>query len=124
MLRCVGRPEEAIQAYEKALRLNPFSPTIWIYGLGIAYLFTGQCEEAIEQCLKAVHLEPKSMMNHVVLTAVLGACGREEEARSRAKEFLTVQPDFSVDYFAKRLTIKSETDRELFLNGLRKAGLK
>ncbi|MBA7693902.1 hypothetical protein ES703_102498 [subsurface metagenome] len=53
VLRYVGRSEEAIQAYEKAIRLNPFPPTHWIYGLGIAYLFTGQCEQAIEQAFRA-----------------------------------------------------------------------
>jgi len=30
----------------------------------------------------------------------------------------------SVEYFGKRLTLKNDADRELFLNGLRKAGLK
>jgi len=124
VLRCVGRPEESIQVYKKAIRMNPFAPSSLYYGMGVAYLLTGQCEEAIEHALKAVHLEPKSMMNHVVLTSVLGACGREEDARSRAKELLKVQPDFSVEYFGKRLTIKNDADRDLILNGLRKAGLK
>jgi TolB-like protein/class 3 adenylate cyclase len=124
VLRCVGRSEEAIQAYKKAFRMNPFPPTNLIYGLGVAYLFTGQCEEAIEQCLKAVHLETKSVLNHVVLTAVYGACGREEDARSQAKELLKIQPNFTVEYFGKQLTIKDQTDRELLLGGLRKAGLK
>jgi TolB-like protein/class 3 adenylate cyclase/tetratricopeptide (TPR) repeat protein len=124
VLRCVGRSEEAIQAYKKAFRMNPFPPTNLIYGLGVAYLFTGQCEEAIEQCLKAVHLETKSVLNHVVLTAVYGACGREEDARSQAKELLKIQPNFTVEYFGKQLTIKNQADRELLLDGLRKAGLK
>ena len=124
VLRCVGRSEEAIQAYKKAFRMNPFPPTNLIYGLGVAYLFTGQCEEAIGQCLKAVHLEPKSVLNHVVLTAVYGACGREEDARSQAKELLKIQPNFTVEYFGKQLTIKNQADRELLLDGLRKAGLK
>jgi TolB-like protein/class 3 adenylate cyclase/Tfp pilus assembly protein PilF len=124
VLRCVGRSEEAIQAYKKAFRMNPFPPTNLIYGLGCAYLFTGQCEKAIEQCLKAVDLEPKSVLNHVVLTAVYGACGREEDARSQAKELLKIQPNFTVDYFGKQLTIKNQADRELLLDGLKKAGLK
>ena len=124
VLRCVGRSEEAIHAYKKAFRMNPFPPTNLIYGLGLAYLFTGQCEEAIEQCLKAVHLEPKSVLNHIVLTAVLGACGREEDARSRAKELLKVQPNFTVDYFGKQLANKNDADNDLILDGLRKAGLK
>ena len=124
VLRCVGRPEEAIQAYEKSLRMNPFSPSNVNYGLAVAYLFTGQCKEAVEQALKAVHLEPKSVVNHVVLTAILGACGREEDARSRAKELLKVQPNFTVGYFAKQIAFKNDADRDLILNGLRKAGLK
>ena len=63
-------------------------------------------------------------MNHVVLTAVYGACGREEDARSQARKLLKVQPNFTVEYFGKRLTLKNDADKELFLNGLRKAGLK
>ena len=49
---------------------------------------------------------------------------RKEDARSQAKELLKVQPNFSAEYFGKRLTIKNDADRDLILNGMRKAGLK
>jgi len=64
------------------------------------------------------------VLAQTALTAVLGACGREEDAQLQAKELLKVQPNFTLEYFAKQLTYKNDADRELFLNGLRKAGLK
>jgi len=123
-LRFAGRPEEAIPMYEKAIRLNPFPPSGYVYGLGLAYLFTGQCEEAIAACKKAVHGKPNDLFSHIALTVAYGLCGREEEARATATEILRIDPKFSVDYFAKRLTFKNQADKERYIDALRKAGLK
>ena len=113
-----------MQAYEKALRMNPFPPSNWVYALGMCYLYTGQCDQAIAQCEKAVRMEPKSLLNHLVLTSAYATCGLEKEARSQAQEVLEIQPKFSVAYFGKRLPFKNVADKEFFLGGLQKAGLK
>jgi TolB-like protein/class 3 adenylate cyclase/lipopolysaccharide biosynthesis regulator YciM len=47
VLRFAGRPEEAIPAIKKAIRLNPFPPGVYFYNLATAYAYVGQCEEAI-----------------------------------------------------------------------------
>ena len=124
VLRFAGRPEEAIALYKKAIRLNPFPPSNWLYGLGLAYLFTGQCQEAIIECEKAVHGRPNDLLAHIALTVAYGLCGREEEARAAATEILRIEPKFSVAYLAKKLTYKNQADKERFIDALRKAGLK
>jgi tetratricopeptide (TPR) repeat protein len=91
--------------------------------MGLAYSMTGQHQEAISACEKAVRLAPNSLYTQVSLTMAYGMSGREAEARHQAAEVLTVDPKFSVDAFAKRaLTYKKQEDRSI--DDLRKAGLK
>ncbi len=119
-----GRPEEAIPLLKNALRLNPIPKGWHLYTLGFAYNLTGRYEEAIEACKKAVEIEPKNLWSHVVLTQAYSFSGREEEARAEAAEILTINPKFSVDYFAKIVPFKNQADKESQMEALRKAGLK
>lgn len=124
VLYYAGRPEEAIQLFKKAMRLNPMPESFYLYSLGMAYIMTGRYEEAVAACSKAIHTEPKNLFAHVVLAASYSLSGREEEARAEATEVLTIQPKFSLGYFAKTLSFKKQADLERFVNALRKAGLK
>jgi len=122
-LRFAGRYGESIPMYEKAIRLNPFPHSSYLYGLGLSYLFTGRCEEAIAACKKAVHGRPNDMLAHIPLTVAYSMCGREEEARTTATEILRIDPKFSVEHFAKILKFKNQADKERYIGALRKAGL-
>ena len=57
----VGRPEEAIALYEKAMRLCPFPPSYYYLNLGHAYCSTERYTEAITEYKKALHLTPKNV---------------------------------------------------------------
>ena len=123
-LRFADRPEEAIPVIKKAMRLNPFPPGLYYSNLGMAYLFTGKCEEAIAECEKALQLETDNLHTHIATTVAYSLCGREEEARETAAGVIRINPKFSCDYFAKRLTYKNQVDKDRFIEALRKAGLK
>ena len=58
------------------------------------------------------------------MASAYSACSRDEEARAEANEVLRIDPKFSGAYFAKRLKLKKQADKELYIVGLRKAGLK
>jgi len=94
------------------------------YALGACYLFTGRFEDAIRICKKATERNPKDMFAHLYLTSAYSASGREEEARATAKEILRINPKFPVKSFSKTISYKKQEDKELFIGGLRKAGLK
>jgi TolB-like protein len=79
-LRFAGRWTEAVQAYKKAIRLNPIPTNNILFGLGISYAYTGQYEEAIRWCEKAVHQQPDDIFAHLLLAAVYSFSGREEES--------------------------------------------
>ena len=123
-LRFVGRPEEAIPMIQKSIRLNPFPPGSAIYNLGMAYLYTGKCEEAISECEKALQRETDNLLAHITATAAYSMCGREEEARETAAGVLRINPKFSTKYFAKILPYKNQTDTDRYIGALQKAGLK
>jgi len=120
-LRFAGRWEEAIPEYKIAIRLNPIPPTNYLFGLGLAYVWTEQYEEAIKWCEKAVRKDPDSFLTRLMIAVVYSRSGRDEDARAEAAEVLRINPKFSVEKFGKAAT---GPDKEKFIAALRKAGLK
>jgi adenylate cyclase len=124
ILRNAGRQEEAIASYKKAIRLNPFPQSHFYHGLARSYFFTGQYEEAIAACKKALHRNPDNVFAHLALAASYASSGREEEAHAEAAEALRINPNLSLEYIAKTWPTKKQAETELYVNALRKAGLK
>ncbi|MEJ2235257.1 MAG: tetratricopeptide repeat protein [Syntrophobacterales bacterium] len=114
------RWEESIPQYQRAIRLNPMPENMYLYSLGLSYGMTGQFEEAITWCEKAVRQAPDSLWANIMLTAVYSFSGHNEEARVQAAEVLRIKPKFSV----KAGFYKNKTDSERFVNALHQAGLK
>lgn len=123
-LRFAERPDEAIPVCKKAIRLEPYAPAAYYYNLGMAYLSAGQCDKAISASEEALRRGSNNLFAHVNATTVYGICGREEDARATAAEVLRISPKFSLEKFAKNITIKNQTDKELVVDALRNAGLK
>ena len=123
-LHYVGRREEAIGLFKKATRLNPMPPNWYLFSLGDAYCFTGQCEKAITTVQKALQRNPDDLMAHIALASSFIMGGREEEARAEAAEVLRIDPKFSLEYFANTLPYKNQADTKLAIDTLRKSGLK
>jgi adenylate cyclase len=119
-----GRPEEAIPVLQKAIRLNPLGETGNFLNLGHAYRVTGRLEEAVTEYKKSLQRSPDNIFAHLSLAATYSMLGREQEARAEAAEVLRLNPKFSVDSYAKRLTFKDQSVTDKFIDGLRKAGLK
>jgi adenylate cyclase len=119
-----GRPEEAIPVLQKAIRLNPLGETGNFLNLGHAYRATGRFEEAVSAYKKSLQRAPNNFFAHLGLAATYSMMGREQEARAEAAEVLRLNPKFSVDSYAKRMTFKDQSVTDKFIDGLRKAGLK
>ena len=119
-----GKFEEAIVPSKEAIRLNPF-PAIWYYWLlGRAYFMRGQYNEAIITSKKAVQRNPDNLYAHIILTACYSSLGRDAEATAGSKEVLRINPNFSVESYAKTLPYKDKADVDREVAALRKAGLK
>ena len=73
---------------------------------------------------KAIQLAPDNIRAHYSLATTYIMMGREKEARAEAAEVLRINPKFSVEYLAKILTYKDQSQNDKIADALRKAGLK
>ena len=117
-------PEEAIAMSQKAIRLNPFGSTSTFFHLGMSYRMTGRFDEAVSAFKKLIESEPNHIFAHNQLAVTYIQMGREKEARAEAAEVLRINPKFSVDFLAKALPFKDQSEIDKITNALRKAGLK
>jgi TolB-like protein/Flp pilus assembly protein TadD len=121
--RYVGRSEDAVVAYEKAIRLNPIPPNFYLFGLGLSYAWTERYEEAVTVFEKAIQDHPDAFYVRLFAAAVYSLVGRDEEARAEAAEVLRLNPKFSLERWGKSLRYKNQEDQEQFISALSKAGL-
>ena len=77
-----GRITQAIEYGERAVRLSPHDPTVYLQltALGIAHLAAGRFEEAAAVCNKASQSNPRFSFPVVLQTAALFCLGRSNEA--------------------------------------------
>jgi tetratricopeptide (TPR) repeat protein len=105
-----GRIAQAIDYGERALRLSPHDPTVYLEltALGIAHLAAGRFEEAAAMCNKASQSNPRFSFPVVLRTAALSRLGRTDEAKASARRVLELEPHFSIAEFIRAHTGRPE----------------
>jgi adenylate cyclase len=121
-LRYAGRFDEAIPIIEKAIRLNPFTPMVYINNLAWVYAFSEQYEKAISLWDSAIKRNPDYFFAYLGLTLVYQLTGNEAKAREAASEVMRLKPNLTVSRLAKGPATKG-IDRKRMLDQLRKAGI-
>jgi TolB-like protein/Tfp pilus assembly protein PilF len=125
-LRQAGMSEEAVKWAEKAVRINPRPPLLFMAILGYVYADAGRYEDAIKIFKKVLQQNPNYDVVPVYLPAVQMLAGHEKEGRAAIEELLKKNPKLcvkSVQTSAKRRLFKSEDIYAYLVEGLRKAGL-
>jgi adenylate cyclase len=125
--RCLvyaDRSKEAIPIIQKAIRLNPHGSTSAFAVLGLAYTLTDRFEEAVSAYQQAILRSPDNIFAHLCLASAYIRMGQEKEAGLEAAEVLRINPNFSLENFAKALPFKDQSVVDRFTGDLRKAGLK
>ena len=61
---------------------------------------------------------------HRVLVAAAGMTGQAPVAEAALRELHRAQPNVSLEWIAKEIPFKHDSDREHYLHGLRRAGLR
>ncbi len=108
---------------ERAVRLDPYHPTVFLSWLGSSYSWIGQYDQAIKILKKAISREPDYIVTHLVLAAAYAQSGKDADARAEADEVLRLNPKFSLRAFAAFVPIRMKADLERFVMALRKAGI-
>ncbi len=119
-----GRPAEAIDFVEKAMRLDPKARDFYLFYEGWIYTQMGKYAEAIPVLKRHLARYPNNLGAHANLIVDYTELGREKEAREQAAEVLRISPQFSLELFMQRVAQKDQAFRNRFSSDLRKTGLK
>jgi adenylate cyclase len=124
ILNCAGRPTEAIETLQRAIRLNPMPPAFYYHFLGAGYMQARQYDKAVVTYKKALRLQPEYANCLLGLAAAYSRTGHKEKARETVAKFLTINPKFSLTHLEKVFPYKDPAARKRTIDALRKAGLK
>jgi adenylate cyclase len=121
-----NRPGPAIQAVERAIRLNPLDPES--HGLktllAMAHLAAGRYGEAMGWADQALNERPEAVSSFRLKAILCGLLGRIEEGREWLGRLLQLTPDATIAQFnAETSTFLAPEIRAAMAEGLRKAGL-
>ncbi|HXR35540.1 MAG TPA: tetratricopeptide repeat protein [Candidatus Binataceae bacterium] len=88
----LGRPQEAVEYADKAIRLSPRDPSLYAFYLdkGFALCLLGQDDQAINWLRRAVAAAPQWPLPQALLAAALSLTGHEAEARDMLKRYLSL----------------------------------
>jgi adenylate cyclase len=120
----VGRAEQALELFERELRLRvPDRATAATWsGIGYASLALGRDAEAIEAGRRAAQHDPESADAFRVLAAGLALSGRSDDAGAAMRRLLELDPAGSIATIKLRFGVREAVASRLFA-GLRRAGL-
>jgi len=117
--------ERAKEVARLAQELSPHDPLrpIWLAGQGIGALIAGDyegCVKIAKQTLRDYPNYVTALRQHACASAHLG---RMDEARTMIDRLLELAPDMTISRVRRMVPVRHAEDMELWLNGLRMAGL-
>ena len=125
-LSYAGRSSDSFEAAKKAIRLSPRDPSLAIYyGIaGYARFTERHYDEAIALAREAIRHRGDLTGAYRVLAVSAGMTGDSALAVMALGELRRTQPNISLDWIATQLPWANDADREHYLEGFRRAGLR
>jgi adenylate cyclase len=131
-LSFIGKPREALDQVERAMRLNPQYPPYYLYQLGLAQFGLKRLDDAAASLERALALNREDYWSQRLLLSTYGLVGRREKAAKLLEEMTKASQRQGRVAFLDPITITAITywhpfadhaDAERFAEGLRKAGV-
>lgn len=127
VLTSVGRPAEALPYIRTAMRLDPHSPSFFIYVLGLTQFGLEDFEAAAAATKRSIELNPQDDGSFLLLASASGHLGRRAEAEAAITRFngLRLARGGTAASIATSppLDLATQEDSARFYRGLRLAGL-
>jgi adenylate cyclase len=123
ILNYLGRPAEAIDLAQYAIRLAPVYPPFFPQILAAAFFGSGRYEDAIAAARDVLKRDPDNLGAFLILASANAALDRPAEAARAAAEVRRIKPDFAVGKYAETQPYKDPDKRAQLSDLLQKAGL-
>jgi len=115
----------AVEQGNRALRLSPVDP--WIYmpyiGLAYAHFAAGRFEETVAAASLATQSNPRFTVPQILHTAALGCLDRKEDAKTAVQRLLELQPGITAAAAILSARYVDPKNIAALENALRRAGL-
>jgi adenylate cyclase len=118
------RPEQAIEKFERALRLSPLDPANFNnhVGIGSAHEVAERYDQAAAMYRRALEEQPHALWIYRNLASSLAGAGRMAEAREAYAQVMRAYPDLTAAKFRQAMVFSSTTLDRIVAN-LQKLGL-
>ena len=126
ILRCIlGEPESAIEHAERAIRLSPLDPSMWVpHGIiANAKFQLGAYEAAGSYARKSIRLHSYNLPAYHTLAASYARLGRLGEAHDTVGKLLELDPATTISRIEQNFPVTRYKNLRSFLQGLHEAGL-
>jgi len=120
-----GQSDEAIEYFERALRMSPHDPlgAFFYSGTGVAHYCAQRYDEAVEWSKNAISERAGFTAAYRILCASLAKAGNIKEAQEMLNRLTKMQPNVSLSWIEQHVPY-TENAMPHFLEGMRMAGLK
>jgi TolB-like protein/Tfp pilus assembly protein PilF len=118
-----GKPKDALQEIDTAMRLDPHYPGLYLLFRGRALFHLGRYDEALPQLERSAAAMPGHANALALLAACLAALERAQEAQPIVEQIRVASPDFTVGYVRENMPYANSDDLDLFCQMLSRAGL-
>jgi len=125
-LRCIlGETERAIEDAERAMRLSPLDPSVWVADglLASALMQNKSYEESTNRARKSVRAHRFNLPAYYVMAASCAQIGRLDVAHDTVDQLLKLDPKATITRLTEIYPVRRYKNYDGFIDGLRKAGL-
>ncbi len=124
-LMYAGEYDQAIEAAERAIRLSPHDPVLWIShsAIALSHFGAGRLEMAELAGRQAVRHPRAEVTAYYILAGTLGEQGKIDEAARVWQQIIQLKPDFSAEFLRSILLFRETFVIDRLIEGLHKAGM-
>jgi tetratricopeptide (TPR) repeat protein len=121
----MGDPDEAERRNNRYKKLSPLDPYAFIFDgfFTVIHLLKRDYESAVVAGRAVTQMNSSLSAGFKPYLAALGHLGRSQEAAVARRRLLSIEPDFTVERFIATTSFERDSDRDLFAEGLRLAGV-
>ncbi|MEJ8574806.1 BTAD domain-containing putative transcriptional regulator [Microbaculum marinum] len=119
------RPREAVEAFDRALKLSPYDPFAFniLVGNGIAHQQLGDYQRAMHLVEAGLRARPTIAWGYRALATTAATAGDIDRARAAIDRLTSAYPNMSIARLRKAVPEALVKGHEIYWEGLRKAGL-